>query len=82
MQVKAESDYYHATVNPITGDKTILLTERGDTTTENVIMAAALDPHTTLIRNASPNYMVQDVCFFLEKLGVTIEGITSNIWQN
>lgn len=75
MQVKAESDYYHATVNPITGDKTILLTERGDTTTENVIMAAALDPHTTLIRNASPNYMVQDVCFFLEKLGVTIEGI-------
>src|SRR5690606_33184440 len=25
--------------------------------------------------NASPNYMVQDLCFFLEKLGVGIEGI-------
>jgi UDP-N-acetylglucosamine 1-carboxyvinyltransferase len=28
-----------------------------------------------VIRNASPNYMVQDLCFFLEKLGVRIEGI-------
>lgn len=75
MHVEAETDYYHATVSSTTGDKTILLTERGDTTTENVIMAAALNPHTTIIRNASPNYMVQDVCFFLEKLGVKIEGI-------
>ncbi|OYX41593.1 UDP-N-acetylglucosamine 1-carboxyvinyltransferase [Candidatus Saccharibacteria bacterium 32-49-12] len=75
MDVIAETDHYHATVNPVTGDRTILLTERGDTTTENVIMAAALSPDTTTIRNASPNYMVQDVCFFLEKLGVKIEGI-------
>ena len=40
-----------------------------------IIMAAALYPGTITIRNASPNYMVQDVCFFLEKLGVKIEGI-------
>lgn len=38
-------------------------------------MAAALNPGTTTIRNASPNYMVQDVCFFLKKLGVKIDGI-------
>lgn len=75
MQVEAESEYYHARVEPTTGDRIILLTERGDTVTENVIMAAALSPDTTIIRNASPNYMVQDVCFFLQKLGVTIEGI-------
>ncbi|QJU05254.1 UDP-N-acetylglucosamine 1-carboxyvinyltransferase [Candidatus Saccharibacteria bacterium oral taxon 488] len=75
MQVEAESEYYHARVKPTTGDRIILLTERGDTVTENVIMAAALSPDTTIIRNASPNYMVQDVCFFLQKLGVTIEGI-------
>ena len=75
MQVDAESEYYHACVNPTTGDRTILLTERGDTVTENVIMAAALSPDTTIIRNASPNYMVQDVCFFLQKLGVSVEGI-------
>ena len=75
MQVEAEGGYYHARVEPTTGDRIILLTERGDTVTENVIMAAALSPDTTIIRNASPNYMVQDVCFFLQKLGVTIEGI-------
>ena len=43
--------------------------------TENVLLAAARHEGTTVIRNASPNYMVQDLCFFLEKLGVRIEGI-------
>jgi UDP-N-acetylglucosamine 1-carboxyvinyltransferase len=38
-------------------------------------MAAALNPGTTVIRNASSNYMVQDLCFFLQALGVGIEGI-------
>ena len=75
LDVEAETEYYHATVNVKSGDRTILLTERGDTTTENVIMAAALSPDTTIIRNASPNYMVQDVCFYPQKLGVKIEGI-------
>ena len=53
----------------------IVLTERGDTVTENALLAAARHPGTTVIRNASPNYMVQDLCFFLTKLGVAIEGI-------
>ena len=75
MNVATETDYYHAITGERTGDKTVLLTERGDTVTENVIMAAALSPSATIIRNASPNYMVQDVCFFLQKLGVNIEGI-------
>ena len=56
-------------------DRYIILTERGDTVTENVLMAAAMNPGKTTIVGASPNYMVQDVCFFLEKLGVKIEGI-------
>ena len=56
-------------------DKYIVLTERGDTVTENVLMAAALYPGKTTIVGASSNYMVQDVCFFLEKLGVKISGI-------
>lgn len=75
MNVTAETDYYHAKTNADSGNRTILLTERGDTVTENIIMAAALSPDTTIIRNASPNYMVQDVCFFLKRLGVKIEGI-------
>ena len=75
VEARPDTDYYHAIVHEKSPDKAILLTERGDTVTENVIMAAALHDGTTTIRNASPNYMVQDVCFFLEKLGVKIEGI-------
>lgn len=75
VEAKPNTDYYHATVKKKKVNKTILLTERGDTVTENVIMAAALYDGVTTIRNASPNYMVQDVCFFLQKLGVKIEGI-------
>ena len=56
-------------------DRYIVLAERGDTVTENVLMAAALNPGKTTIVGASPNYMVQDMCFFLEQLGVKIEGI-------
>lgn len=75
VEARPNTDYYHATVKEKKIDKTILLTERGDTVTENVIMAAALYDGTVTIRNASPNYMVQDVCFFLKKLGVDIKGI-------
>lgn len=75
VEARAGTDYYQATVHEKAPERAILLTERGDTVTENVIMAAALHDGTTVIRNASPNYMVQDVCFFLEKLGVRIEGI-------
>ena len=75
VEARPNTDYYHATAHAQKVDRAILLTERGDTVTENVIMAAALYDGTTVIRNASPNYMVQDVCFFLQKLGVTIKGI-------
>lgn len=51
------------------------LYESGDTVTENAIMAAALIPGKTVIKFASANYMVQDLCFFLTDLGVKIEGI-------
>lgn len=75
VETKPSTDYYQAKVKPKSPEKAIVLTERGDTVTENVIMAAALNPGSTIIRNASPNYMVQDVCFFLQKLGVKIEGV-------
>ncbi|MDO4872343.1 MAG: UDP-N-acetylglucosamine 1-carboxyvinyltransferase [bacterium] len=73
--VVAQSDFYEVYNQPQTVEKPIILTERGDTTTENVIMAAALSGQKITIRNASPNYMVQDLCFFLEELGVQVEGI-------
>ncbi len=51
------------------------LYETGDTVTENAVMAAASFSEETVIDFASGNYMVQDVCFFLQKLGVKIDGI-------
>lgn len=79
VEASPGTDYYHATVKPQRIAKTILLTERGDTVTENVIMAAALYDGEVTIRNASPNYMVQDVCFYLQKLGVKIEGVGTTV---
>ena len=77
LEVEATTGYYRAHVMEHTPERAIVLTERGDTVTENALMAAARREEVTVIRNASPNYMVQDLCFYLEKLGVTIEGIGS-----
>ncbi|MGI8578471.1 MAG: helix-turn-helix domain-containing protein [Nocardioidaceae bacterium] len=76
LEVKASDGRYHAHVNVRTSpQRPIVLTERGDTVTENALLAAARHEGVTVIRNASSNYMVQDLCFFLTKLGVAIEGI-------
>ena len=70
LDVAATHGFYEATVEAgREPTRAIVLTERGDTVTENVLLAAARHPGTTLIRNASPNYMVQDLCFFLQALG-------------
>ncbi|OGM90799.1 UDP-N-acetylglucosamine 1-carboxyvinyltransferase [Candidatus Wolfebacteria bacterium RIFCSPHIGHO2_01_FULL_48_22] len=53
----------------------IVMYEASDTGTENALMAAALIQGTTTIKFASANYMVQDLCVFLESAGVKIEGI-------
>lgn len=55
--------------------KEIILYESGDTVTENVLMAAALTPSTTIIKYASANYQVQEMCAFLRVCGVSIEGV-------
>ncbi|MCW2789175.1 MAG: UDP-N-acetylglucosamine 1-carboxyvinyltransferase, partial [Aeromicrobium sp.] len=76
LKVVATEGSYHATAAEGVGpERPIVLTERGDTVTENALLAAARYDGVTVIRNASPNYMVQDLCFFLLKLGVGIEGI-------
>jgi UDP-N-acetylglucosamine 1-carboxyvinyltransferase len=75
LTVDTVTGRYVATSKPQTPEKTIVLSERGDTVTENILMAAARTDGVTTIRNASPNYMVQDLCFYLEKLGVKIEGV-------
>lgn len=53
----------------------IVMYESGDTACENILTASAKIDGVTTISFASANYMVQEVCFFLEALGVKIDGI-------
>ena len=53
----------------------IVMYESGDTACENILMAASKTKGITTIRCMSGNYMVQEMCFFLEHLGVKIQGI-------
>jgi UDP-N-acetylglucosamine 1-carboxyvinyltransferase len=76
--VLTKSGHYVVVSTPQLPVRPVVLYESGDTTTENILMAAALTPGETVIKMASANYMVQDLCFFLQKLGVRIEGIGSS----
>lgn len=77
VAIEATQGHYNISVHKQPAGR-IVLYESGDTVTENTLMAAACTPEETIIQFASANYMVQDVCFFLEKLGVRIEGIGSS----
>ena len=74
VNIVAKTGHYHVSVKKRQPSE-IVLYESGDTTTENVLMAAALYPGEVTIKMASANYMVQDLCYFLKKLGVKIDGI-------
>ncbi|MDQ5958097.1 MAG: UDP-N-acetylglucosamine 1-carboxyvinyltransferase [Patescibacteria group bacterium] len=73
-KITTKSDHYLVSLQK-TRPAEIVMYEASDTATENILMAAALIPGKTIIEFAPPNYQVQDVCFFLEKCGVKIEGI-------
>ncbi len=74
LSVKTHTGWYTCTSQPKSPGK-IVMYETSETACENIIMAAALTKGVTVIKAASSNYMVQDLCFFLGKLGVKIDGI-------
>jgi len=78
VNIAVEESGFHVKVKKLHAAKKIVLFETGDTVTENILIAAAQIKGTTTVHLASANYMVQDVCFFLEKLGVKINGIGTN----
>lgn len=75
VDIVATNGYYHVAVRKKSHPSRVVLYEMGDTVTENAIMAAARTPAESIIQFASANYAIQDVCYFLEKLGVKIDGI-------
>ncbi len=56
-----------------------LMDEPSVMATENALMAAALTPGSTVIRNAASEPHVQDLARMLIRMGATIEGISSNV---
>ena len=71
--IKVTNKSYKISYKGLNSNK-IVMYESGDTACENLLTAAALIPGKTVIEFASPNYMVQEICFFLQKLGIKIEG--------
>jgi UDP-N-acetylglucosamine 1-carboxyvinyltransferase len=80
VSIIATKGNYHVSVKPkAAGD--IVLYESGNTVTNNVLMAAARTTSTTTVQAASGDYMVQDLCYFLRRLGVQIDGIGTPFLQ-
>jgi UDP-N-acetylglucosamine 1-carboxyvinyltransferase len=77
-KVVAHTGYYDVKVKRSLPKRPVVLYELSETTTENAIMAAARIEGETVLELASFNYMVQDLCYFLQKLGVKIDGIGTN----
>jgi len=76
-QIEAHSGHYQVSVKRKKPEGPVVMYEMSDVATENALMAAARFEGETVIKDASANYMVQDLCFYLQKLGVKIDGIGS-----
>ncbi len=74
VSIETLTDRYHIRHSGLT-PATAVLYEASDTATENALFAAAKIPGTSVIKYASANYQVQEVCGFLQALGVKIEGV-------
>lgn len=75
VQVNSHEGYYEVHNRPLQAVSNLVMYESGDTPTENAILAAVQAKGETVIKFASSNYMVQDLCCFLKQCGARIEGI-------
>src|SRR3989344_5797933 len=74
LKIVTKENYYEISRGKRTKKEAVMY-EASDTGTTNAILRAVVLPQTTVIDFAQQNYMVLEVCYFLEKLGVKIEGI-------
>ncbi|MDP2651509.1 MAG: UDP-N-acetylglucosamine 1-carboxyvinyltransferase [bacterium] len=76
VTIEARSESYHITHTGLHPAEVILY-ESSDTATINALLAAASINGISVIKYASANYQVQEVCGFLQELGVSVKGIGS-----
>ena len=74
IAIETMTDHYQVSHDGLSSAE-IVLYESSDTATINALLAAARIEGTTVIKYASANYQVQEVCGFLRELGVAIDGI-------
>lgn len=74
VKIRTDKDYYNVSAHKLHAGE-IVMYEAGDTAVINILLAAAGIPKETRVSFASSNYQVQEVCFFLQKLGVEIDGV-------
>ncbi len=74
VTIETLADHYHVSFEEL-HPETVIMYEASDTATINSLLAASRIQGTSVIKYASANYQVQEVCGFLKMLGVTIEGI-------
>ena len=74
VTIETHSESYHVTHITLAPAEVVLY-ESSDTATINALLAATRISGTSIIKYASANYQVQEVCGFLHMLGVGVEGI-------
>lgn len=75
VDIEKEANFFKLKIkNKLLGNE-IILKEFSVTATENILMAASLAQGKTTIKIAAAEPHVQDLCKFLQKMGVKIQGV-------
>ena len=74
VSIEAKTDRFSISRTELHGAEVIFY-ESSDTATINALFAAARIPERSVIKYASANYQVQEVCGYLQRLGVVVHGI-------
>ncbi len=75
LKIKTTMTGYKVDAQKLHPADQVVLYESGDTVTETALMMASQISAKTIIKMATSNYMVQDLVFFLQKLGIKIKGV-------
>lgn len=70
VNIESKNDHYNVSVKKKLPKDRVVLYEAGNTVTNNTLMASAKSNGKVIIHGASADYMVQDLCQFLNQLGV------------
>ena len=74
LNIKTVKNHFEITARSLKPAEVVLY-ESGDTVTENALLTAAQIAGKSTLKFCTSNYMVRDLCYFLQKMGVTIEGV-------